>query len=219
MTQRRSRPPGSTPGATFAREAPDGQVGLASMWARVPPLLLRRTAPPLAMGLAVAASLVLAESLLGYLLSGVVPEGTLGVVYLLGVVVVAMGWGFWLAAATAVVSTLAFDFFLVKPIGSLTITDPRDWVALAVFLMVALSAATLAALARSRAAEADLRHRGAELSVLAEQQAALRRVAILVARGASPSEVFAVVADELARYLDVVNAAPGTWSRCGTSRG
>jgi signal transduction histidine kinase len=168
--------------------------------------MLPRTAPPLALGLVVSASLVLAESLVGYLLIGVVPEGTLGVLYLLGVVVVAIGWGFWLAAVTALVSTLAFDLFLVEPIGSLTLTDPRDWVALAVFLVVALSAATLAGLARSLAVEADLRRRGAELSVLAEQQAALRRVAILIARGASPAEVFGVVADELANWLHVVNA-------------
>jgi signal transduction histidine kinase len=45
-----------------------------------------------------------------------------------------------------------------------------------------------------------------ELAVLADLQAALRRVAALVARGASPPEVFAAVADELARRLDVVNA-------------
>ncbi|HXO53575.1 MAG TPA: GAF domain-containing protein, partial [Mycobacterium sp.] len=41
---------------------------------------------------------------------------------------------------------------------------------------------------------------------LADQQAALRRVATLVARGASPSEVFAGVSNELARVLHVVNA-------------
>src|SRR5882762_5119526 len=41
---------------------------------------------------------------------------------------------------------------------------------------------------------------------LADQQAALRRVATLVARGASPSEVFAAVSNELARVLRVVNA-------------
>ena len=46
-----------------------------------------------------------------------------------------------------------------------------------------------------------------ELSVLAGQQAALRRVATLVARGASPEEVFAAVSDELARLLDLVNVA------------
>ena len=44
------------------------------------------------------------------------------------------------------------------------------------------------------------------LGRLADEQAALRRVATLVARGASPAEVFAAVSDELARHLDVVNA-------------
>jgi signal transduction histidine kinase len=45
------------------------------------------------------------------------------------------------------------------------------------------------------------------LSMLAEQQASLRRVATLVARGVDPSDVFAVVADELARCLNVAHAA------------
>ncbi|HXL62900.1 MAG TPA: GAF domain-containing protein, partial [Mycobacterium sp.] len=44
------------------------------------------------------------------------------------------------------------------------------------------------------------------LSMLAEQQASLRRVATLVARGVDPSQVFAVVADELARCLNVAHA-------------
>jgi GAF domain-containing protein len=108
----------------------------------------------------------------------------LGVVYLLGVVVIAMGWGFWLAAATSVASTLAFDFFLVER----------------VFLVIALVASTVANLAR-RAAEADQRRRHAE------QQAALRRVATLVARGVDPSEVFSAVAEELAGVLGVQNAS------------
>jgi GAF domain-containing protein len=55
-------------------------------------------------------------------------------------------------------------------------------------------------------ARADLHESRDQLLVLAEQQAALRRVATLVARGASPSEVFSAVADELARVLHVVNA-------------
>jgi signal transduction histidine kinase len=41
-----------------------------------------------------------------------------------------------------------------------------------------------------------------ELRVLAEEQAALRRVATLVARGVLPAEVFAAVATETARLLD-----------------
>jgi signal transduction histidine kinase len=43
------------------------------------------------------------------------------------------------------------------------------------------------------------------LSVLAEQQAALRRVATLVARGTPPSEVYSAVADEIARCLHAAN--------------
>src|SRR3954469_6524400 len=45
-----------------------------------------------------------------------------------------------------------------------------------------------------------------ELAALAEQQAALRRVATLVARAASPGEVFSAVAEEMARCLKVANA-------------
>ena len=45
-----------------------------------------------------------------------------------------------------------------------------------------------------------------EANWLAEQQAALRRVATLVARGGGPATVFDAVADELARALHVHNA-------------
>jgi signal transduction histidine kinase len=45
-----------------------------------------------------------------------------------------------------------------------------------------------------------------ELRVLADQQASLRRVATLVARGVAPSEVFSVVATELARCLGMHNS-------------
>jgi hypothetical protein len=43
----------------------------------------------------------------------------------------------------------------------------------------------------------------AEVSRLADEQAALRRVAPLVARDAAPGEVFATVAKEVARLLEV----------------
>jgi len=53
-----------------------------------------------------------------------------------------------------------------------------------------------------------------EISRLAEEQAALRRVATLVARGTQPGEVFAAVAEEIGRTLDaeaacVVRYEPG----------
>ncbi len=46
---------------------------------------------------------------------------------------------------------------------------------------------------------------------LATQQAALRRVATRVARGVTPSELFPIVAAEMALCLDVHHAVVGTY--------
>jgi GAF domain-containing protein len=68
-----------------------------------------------------------------------------------------------------------------------------------------------------------------ELSGFAGEQAALRRVAVMVARGAPPGEVFAAVAEEAGRLLgadftgvarydpDGTGTVLGAWSRTGTA--
>ena len=56
-------------------------------------LLVRPTAPSLWLGVAVAASFIVAETLLVHLLMGVAPGNTFGAVYLLGVLVVSARWG------------------------------------------------------------------------------------------------------------------------------
>jgi signal transduction histidine kinase len=175
-------------------------------------LLLRPTAPPLALGLVIAPLLVAAETGLVYLLMRVNGGNVFGVIFLLGILVVSTVWGLRLGALTTVASAAVYVFFhRLQTGGSILAAAASDAVAVGVFLLVALSAATLAGLARLRAREADRRRREVEVShdelgVLAEHQAALRRVATLVARGANPSEVFAAVSDELARCLHAVNA-------------
>jgi signal transduction histidine kinase len=186
-------------------------VGPAPLRARLLSLLLRPTAPPLAVGLVIAASLIAGESLLVYLLKQVAPGNAFGVVYLLGVLLVSTVWGSGVALSTSVASALAFDYFRNWPANFMP-TEAQNVAVIAVFLVVALVANTLAHLARTHAVEADQRRREAHLAaelarVLADQQASLRRVATLVARGASPSEVFCVVARELAGCLGVRNAA------------
>jgi signal transduction histidine kinase len=52
---------------------------------------------------------------------------------------------------------------------------------------------------------------GEDLHGLAEEQAALRRVATLVARGAAPEEVFAAVTEEVARLLSAEYAGLGRY--------
>jgi signal transduction histidine kinase len=58
---------------------------------------------------------------------------------------------------------------------------------------------------------------GEELRVVAEEQAALRRVATLVARGAPPEEVFAAVTEEVARLLSVEYAGLSRYETDGTA--
>jgi PAS domain S-box-containing protein len=72
--------------------------------------------------------------------------------------------------------------------------------------LVATSIANAATRAELQAGRDSLRELAENLSVLARQQAALRRVATLVARGVSQSEVFSAVAEEMAGCLDVENA-------------
>jgi signal transduction histidine kinase len=57
---------------------------------------------------------------------------------------------------------------------------------------------------------------GEQLLVLAQEQAALRRVATLVARGASPPDVFAAVVEEVGRLLPVGFADMGRYEPGGT---
>src|SRR5205085_3797451 len=126
------------------------------------------------------------------------PMDTFGVVYLLGALVVAIGWGTGLATVTSVVSALGFGYFRDWPNDGFDPTDLRNWVVVGVFLVTTLMANTLAGVARARAAEAER---------TAERQAALRRVATAVAQGLPPGEVFSTVTTELARALHAEHAA------------
>src|SRR5258707_5466567 len=57
---------------------------------------------------------------------------------------------------------------------------------------------------------------GDDLHVLAEEQAALRRVATLVARGAAPEQVFAAVTEEIGQLLPVDMASMCRYEADGT---
>jgi signal transduction histidine kinase len=177
-------------------------------------LLVHPTAPPLWLGVAVAAGCIAAETLLVFALRRVAPENTFGALFLLGVLVVSAGWGFGLAVMTTMASALAYIYFHLAPEGGFMPVAPQDAIAIVIFLPVALLANALAGQARLRAAEADQRRREAE--VLADQQAALRRVATLVARAVSPDEVFRAVADELARGVNVHSSALVRFDTDGT---
>lgn len=105
------------------------------------------------------------------LLDGHAPVVSLGALYLLAVLPVAVGWGIAYALPVAVASMLTFNFLLLPPKHSLTLADGQNWVALAVYLVTAVVVSELAARARNRAVEAEQRAR--EASFLARSSVAL----------------------------------------------
>ena len=77
--------------------------------------------------------------------------------FLIVVLLVAATARLRVAVVTSIVATLSFNFFFLPPLGSFTIADPRNWIALAAFLAVSLVATNLSAVARDRTAQAELR--------------------------------------------------------------
>jgi signal transduction histidine kinase len=181
---------------------------------RIVSLLVRPTPPPFWLGLVAAAALIGVETAVVVVLKHFAPTMAFGTVYLLGVLLVGMAWGFGLAAITALVSAVAFDVCRSWPDG-FGLMQLQNWVVIVVFFVVALLANSLAGLARASAIEADRRRHEADLA--ARQQTALRRVATLVARNVPPSEVFSAVVAELASCLDVQNASLWRYEPDGTA--
>lgn len=114
-----------------------------------------------------------------YPLSEIAPAISLGVVYLLGVLAVAVFGGFRAAIMTAIASALAFNWFHIPPTGRFTVAEGENWVALVVFLVAAVVAGSLAEAARARASEAELRRDEAEAAAELLRDAARERERLL----------------------------------------
>ena len=69
---------------------------------------------------------------------------------------IAVVWGLGYAVAVSVASMLAFNWFFLEPVHTFTLTDSKNWLALAVFLATAIIVSELAARSRRRAREASL---------------------------------------------------------------
>jgi two-component system sensor histidine kinase KdpD len=74
--------------------------------------------------------------------------------YLLVVLIVAAVSRLGVAVFTAILSVLCLNYFFIPPLKTLVIADPRNWVALAVFLAVSFVGSHLSSVARQRTEEA-----------------------------------------------------------------
>jgi two-component system sensor histidine kinase KdpD len=82
---------------------------------------------------------------------------TVAFTYLLAILGVSALWGLWVSVFMSFVATLAYNYFFLPPIGTFTIADPQNWVALLAFLATSVLASDLSSRARNQAAEANRR--------------------------------------------------------------
>ena len=164
---------------------------------------MRRAAAGLVAGAAAIAAITLAIAALQHLMDPVALTG----LYLLAILPVAIGWGFWPAGIAALASYLTFEFFFLQPRQSFAIDDPEAGAALLIALGTAYVVSELARRAHVRAQEAAAHAREAQEAQaaqrrLADEQAALRRVATAVAHALPTEAIFEAVTREVGLLCD-----------------
>ncbi len=89
---------------------------------------------------------------------------TIGFVFLVVVLLAALRLGLVASTVASLAATACYNFFFLPPIGTFTIADPANWVALAAFLITSVVVSRLVAREQQRAADADARR--AEIEAL-----------------------------------------------------
>jgi two-component system sensor histidine kinase KdpD len=91
-----------------------------------------------------------------------VNQTTVALSFLLAILAVSAVWGMAVSVFMSVVSMLTFNYFFLPPVGTFTIADPQNWVALAAFLFTSIMGSQLSARIRKEADEAHGRRREIE---------------------------------------------------------
>lgn len=158
--------------------------------------LFGSTPPSAYAGIATCVVLLVAESILTIFLRTIAPAEHLAAIYLMGILVISVIWRLRLALAMSIASAVVFDCIRNWPMAHPLSTESHNIVTHLSFLAVTLTASALSALARAGTIEADRRRR--EAAAIAQQQAALRHTATLVASNVAPTELYAKVVQEAA---------------------
>ena len=84
-------------------------------------------------------------------------QTTIALSFLLAILAVSAVWGMAVSASMSVTAVLAFNYYFLPPVGTFTIADPQNWVALAAFLVTSMVGSQLSARIRREADEANSR--------------------------------------------------------------
>jgi len=91
-----------------------------------------------------------------------VNQTTVALSFLLAILAVSAVWGMAVSVLMSVVAVLAFNYFFLPPMGTFTIADPQNWVALFAFLITSITGSQLSSRIRKEADEAHRRRREVE---------------------------------------------------------
>src|SRR6201982_1432895 len=86
---------------------------------------------------------------------------TVALTFLLAILAVSTFWGIAVSVFMSIAAMLAFNYYFLPPIGTLTIVDPQNWVALFAFLVVSVLARQLSNRARKQSQDLSARRRRA----------------------------------------------------------
>ncbi|MGC2695529.1 MAG: DUF4118 domain-containing protein [Candidatus Angelobacter sp.] len=95
---------------------------------------------------------------------------TVALSFLLAILAIAAAWGLRYAIPMSIASALCFNFFFLPPVGTFTIADTQNWVALLAFLVTSMIASNLSERARRQTLEAQQRRRDVERLYTFSQQ-------------------------------------------------
>ena len=87
---------------------------------------------------------------------------TVALTFLLLVLFLATAWGPKPAVLASIVAASSFNYFFLPPVGTFTISDPHNWVAIIAFLLTAVTVGQLSARAKQRTEEAEVGKREIE---------------------------------------------------------
>lgn len=91
-----------------------------------------------------------------------VNQTTVALSFLLAILAVSAVWGMTVSAVMSVGAMIAFNYFFLPPVGTLTVSDPQNWVALFAFLVTAIVGSQLSNRMRQQADAANKRRREIE---------------------------------------------------------
>src|SRR6266581_3436609 len=88
-----------------------------------------------------------------------VNQTTVALSFLLAILAVSAVWGMAVSLFMSVLAMLSFNYFFLPPVGTFTIADPQNWVALFAFLVTSITGSQLSSRIRKEADEAHQRRR------------------------------------------------------------